>query len=87
MTGPIEFAAIAEELYSLRRNMVETNILSVNLVFKKNEEQLSPILALCPAFDVVLAYMLVLRLGWRVQKVAWTSERTDWTDQDCKRVG
>ena len=53
----------------------------------KYPDEFAPILELCPKFDIILAHMLVLRLGVRVQDVDWTSDMKDWNEEDCRRVG
>ena len=53
----------------------------------KYPDQFAPIFELCPKFDIILAHMLVFRLGVRVQDVDWTSDMKDWNEEDCRRVG
>jgi len=36
---------------------------------------------------MILAYALILRLGMSVKDVEWTMAMTDWSEEDCKRVG
>ena len=53
----------------------------------KYPDDFAPILELCPKFDIILAHMLVFRLGVRVQDVDWTSDMKKWSEEDCRRVG
>jgi len=78
---------IAEEIYELRTNKVESNIIHIKEVMSKYPDEFAPIIALCPKFDIILAHMLVFRLGVRVQEVDWTSDMKDWNEEDCRRVG
>ena len=81
------FAEIAEEIYSQRSNNKNQNLKRISSVMGKHEEQFAPLLELCPGLKMILAHMLVLRLGIRVQEVSWTSEMTIWMETDLKRVG
>jgi len=60
---------------------------AIQLVFTKYEDELRPLLDCFPSLDVVLAHMFVMRLGVRVQEVSFTSDITNWTEVDCRRVG
>jgi len=42
---------------------------------------------MCPGLPIILAHMLVFRLGIRVQDVDWTSDMKDWVATDCRYVG
>ena len=53
----------------------------------KYPKEFAPILELCPKFDIILAHMLVFRLGVKVEDVDWTSDMKDWNEEDCRRVG
>ena len=53
----------------------------------KYPDEFAPILTLCPNFGIILAHMLVFRLGVKVQEVDWTSDMKDWNEEDCRRVG
>jgi len=66
---------------------VETNLTHIKEVMSKYPDDFSPILELCPKFDVVLAHMFVFRLGVKVEDVDWTSDMKDWDEEDCRRVG
>jgi len=66
---------------------VETNLIHIKEVMSKYPDDFAPILELCPKFDVVLAHMLVFRLGVKVEDVDWTSDMKDWDEEDCRRVG
>jgi len=66
---------------------VETNLIHIKEVMSKYPDQFAPILELCPKFDIILAHMLVLRLGVQVKDVDWTSDMKDWNEEDCRRVG
>ena len=79
--------AIAEEIYKPRTNKVETNLFIIREVMSRYPDDLAPLLKLCPKFDIILAHMLVFRLGVRVQEVDWTSDMKDWNEEDCRRVG
>ena len=70
----------------MRSNNVQDNHCVVEEVFKKYAI-LAPALELCPKFPVILAHMLVLRLGWQVKDVDFTSGMTQWNDDDCRNVG
>ena len=66
---------------------------------KKLKEVLITILFLRPGIDayrvsthhhgltIILAHMLILRFGFSVQNVSWTSEMVDWSAEDNQRVG
>jgi len=41
----------------------------------------------CPRFREILSHILEDKFGWRVQKVDWTSEMSDWGLEECRRVG
>jgi len=58
----MEFSAIAEKIYLLKSNKVETNALNVQDFFMAYSDKFSLILQFCPNFDVILANMLVLCL-------------------------
>jgi len=66
---------------------VDTNLIHIKEVMSKYPDEVSSILELCPKFDIILAHMLVFRLGVRVQEVDWTSDMKDWDEEDCRRVG
>jgi len=66
---------------------VETNLIHIKEVMSKYPDEFAPILELCPKFDVVLAHMLVFRLGMKVEDVDWTSDMKDWNEEDSRRVG
>jgi len=53
----------------------------------KYPDDFAPILELCPKFDIILAHMLVFRLGVKVEDVDWTSDMKKWSQLDCRRVG
>ena len=78
---------LAEEIYKSRTNKVETNLTHIKEVISKYPDDFSPILKLCPKFDVVLAHMFVFRLGVKVEDVDWTSDMKKWSEEDCRRVG
>jgi len=89
----ISFAAktkmkmIAEEIYELRTNTVMVNIRNIEEVMSKYPNEFAPIIEYCPNFRIIIAHMLVFRLGLRVQDVDWTSDMKDWNEEDCRRVG
>ena len=64
-----------------------SNHLAIQEVLNVHKEVLAPVLELCPKFPVILAHMLVLRLGWQVKDVDFTSGMTEWNDDDCRNVG
>ena len=66
---------------------METNLIHIKKVMSKYPDEFAPILELCPNFEIILAHMLVFRLGWRVEDVDWTSDMKDWNEKDCRRVG
>ena len=76
-----------EEIYARKSNKVESNLIAVQQVFKKHHEVLEKVTELCPNLHVVLAHMLVLRLGWQVQEVEFTSQMSEWSERECRRVG
>ena len=70
----------------MRSNHVQDNRCVVEEVFEKYAI-LAPALELCPNFPVILAHMLVLRLGWQVKDVDFTSNLFEFNDDDCRNVG
>ena len=82
-----KFADIAEELYAKRSNDVQKNHIEVQEVFKKHDAVLAPLLVLCPSLGIIIAHMLVLRFGFTVKDIDFTSKMTEWGDEDCRRVG
>ena len=80
-----KFADIAEEVYSFRSNDVANNQFYIKEVFKKHNAVFAPVLELFPKFDLMLAHMLVLRLGWQVNKVE--SKISELSVEDCRQVG
>jgi len=74
-------------VYDMRRNNHYDNFLTLKLVFNDNRELMSPLLTRCPKFDVILAFVLIHRLGVRVQKIDWTFEIADWDNEVCRRSG
>ena len=70
----------------MRSNDVQNNYCVVGEVFEKYAI-LAPALELCPKFPVILAHMLVLRLGWQVRDVDFTSNLSEWDHDDCRNVG
>ena len=78
---------IAQEIYRRRTNKLEINILQIRQVMSKHPDEFARILELCPKFDLLLAYMLVFRLGMKVQEIDWTSDMKKWSEEDCRRVG
>jgi len=82
-----EFSMIAEEMYKYRSNDFKTNHSIVKNIFLKYESHFRPLLEKCPQLNLILAHMMVLRLGIMVNEVSWTSDMKDWTETDLKRVG
>ena len=79
---------LADEFYQGWSNSLYLNqAKALKFVGETHEQEFAPILDLCPDLDVILAHMLVIRFGLRVQEVSWTSEMSDWTREDCRRVG
>ena len=76
-----------EKIYQKRSNKVESNLFAVQLIFREYSELLSPALECCPNLDTILAHMLVLRLGWSVHDVDFTSKMSEWNYDDCRKVG
>ena len=76
-----------EELFKLRTNDFTSNIAAAKSVMEKHSDQFAPLLELCPGLDIVFGHMLILRLGFSVKDVSWTSEMKEWTETDCKNVG
>ena len=74
-------------MYSHRSNKAESNLVHIKQVMETHLEHFAPLLDRCPNLDIILAQMLILRLGWRVMRVDWTSSMTDWDEEDCRRVG
>ena len=81
------FESIAEAIYARRTNKVESNFVVIREVFKQHNKVLAPALDVCPNLDIIVAHMLVFRLGWAVKDVGFTSKMTEWDEQDCRRVG
>ena len=78
---------MAEEIYEARSKKFEENASSVKKTFNDDEEQFRPLLERCPAFETILAHILLNKLGFRAQEVDITSEMIDWKEEDCRRVG
>ena len=81
-----DFKRIAEEILEQRSNKCSKNLENVELLFKANEELVTPLLALCPRFDMVLSAMIVDHFGLRVKHVK-AANMAEWTEQDAKNVG
>ena len=82
-----KLAVLAEELFFLRTNNAVSNQAVVQKFFEKHSDVFEPILKQCPCLDVLIANMLVLRLGFRIQEVDWSKGTRDWDKTDCRRVG
>ena len=62
--------------------------LKIKTLMKNNyKREFAPLLEMCPHLDVILAHMKIKCFGLLVQDVDWTSDMTDWSEEDCKRVG
>ena len=66
---------------------MESNLLVVQETLKQHITIFAPVLELCPHLDIILAHMLVLRLGWQVKEVDFTTKMTEWSEDDCRKVG
>jgi len=76
------FAAIAEEAYQDRCVSVDSNKKMIEgLIYDKYKAEFASLRELCPRFGDILSHMFVLRLGWRVGDVDWTSDMKDWTEE------
>jgi len=79
--------SVAEAVYDTRSKNFKRICTHVRRIRKENEELMKPLLERCPAFELILAHILMNKLGFRAQEVSWTSETTDWGEEACKRVG
>jgi len=70
-----------------RSNKLAQNLEAVESIVEKYNTHFAPLLELCPGLTIILAHMLILRFGFSVQDVSWTSELVDWTGEDNRRVG
>ena len=66
---------------------MESNLLVVQETLKQHITIFAPILERCPHLDIILAHMFVLRLGWQVKEVDFTTKMTEWNEDDCRKVG
>jgi len=82
-----EIKTIAIDVYNQRTNNVATNRSNIQKIVDKYPSIFAPILEQNPHFANMLAHMLVLRFGFRVQEVSWITEMKDWTAEDNRRVG
>ena len=78
---------LAQEVYNLRINNYKSNFLHIKRIFEENEELVSELMELCPKFREILSHILEDKFGFRVQKVDWTSDMSDWGLEECRRVG
>jgi len=78
---------LAEDLYEVRSNSHKSNFIHVKRIFAEKEEIVRELIDRCPKFREMLSHILEDKFGWRVQKVDWTSEMTDWGLDECRRVG
>ena len=78
---------LAEEIYELRSKVYEENVSSVMQKFSENGELIQPLIERCPAFETILAHILLNTLGLRAQEIDFTSEMVDWEEESCRRVG
>ena len=83
-----KWGAIAEELYALRSRDITVDRLKIKTLMKNTyKDEFAPLLEMCPNLDVILAHMKINRFRFLVQEVLWTSDMTDWSEEDCRRIG
>ena len=78
---------VAEAVYDTRSRNFLRICKHVRRIFAEDEELLKQLLERCPSFPLILAHILLNKMGFRAQEVSWTSEMTDWEENACKRVG
>ena len=67
---------------------MQANLFFIKVALKKKENDFfAPVLELFPNFDVLLAHVLVLRLGMQAKDVEFTKKMSEFDEQDCRRVG
>jgi len=84
-----QLALIGQKIYYGRSNSVEKNFAHVLSVISDNRDvpELAEVIKRCPKLPLILAHVLVLRLGFFVHEVSWISKMTEWSYNDCRWVG
>ena len=82
-----EWKSLAKVVYDIRSNNHYDNFQLLKLIFNDSSELVSPLLTWCPKFDVILAFVLIHRLGMRVKFFDWTLEIADWDNDEYRRAG
>ena len=78
---------LAKKIYVAKSKEFDENEISVNKAFSENVELLRSLLARCPVFAMILAHILLNKIGFRSQEVDWASEMVDWGEEESRQVG
>jgi len=70
-----------------RYNFVCHEEMELGLEMDDNAELLEPLTSRCPGFVLILSYVLADKFSFRVQGVDFASDMTNWSNEDCWRVG
>jgi len=81
---PEAWIALAESIFKMRRSNHKSNFTHLKRVFDGNKEL---ILTLCPNFWTILSFVLADKFELRVLVVGEETSMSDWTMEDCRRIG
>jgi len=83
----MKWKTLAEEIYESRSNDQNANFQHIQRVFGKNGDLVAPLLERSPKVSMILAFVLVQRLGMKVKPVDFTSDMKNFSVEDCRRIG
>ena len=66
----------------MRSNNHKSNYNHVKRIIRENETLLAPMMTRCPAFLMIISHILEDKFGFRVRSVSYTSEMTDWEEEE-----
>ena len=78
---------VAEEIYLTHQNNHKSNFVFVRQMFEENKVLFEPLLRRCPKVREILSYVLEDRFGFRVRKIDYTKDISDWGEEECQRCG
>ena len=81
------WTTLAEDLYSTKTNNHKANFTHLKKAFDNNIQLLNPLTTRCPDFRTILAFSLADRFGFRVKKIDQETTMSEWTMEDCRKVG
>ena len=77
----------AEEILSLRTQNLQRNRSHIKRIFDKYAPLFDQLLDRAPNIEILIANVLIFRVGWRVLDVDWRVDVRDWSEEDARRVG